>query len=146
MFKDDAPEPKISFLVQPLAGDLTSVSITLDGPPVQTTAGGNLGSGRIDWPGAQHEAKLSGGQPGQERTLVGPFSGPWAVFQLFSAADDLTRVGSSVNVSWDLSARRGAAPGGAKVVVQILTAGPEVTVLKKGFLAASDVCSTDIAK
>jgi type VI protein secretion system component VasK len=147
MFKDESQEPHISFNVQPIPGDFTSVTLTLDGPPVRSTVGGNLGSGRIDWPGAQHEAKLTAGQAGQEGMIAGPFSGPWAVFQLFGAADDWARVGSTVNVTWNLAARRGTgASAGAKVVVQILAAGPEATVLRRGSLSGFDVCSGDIAR
>jgi type VI secretion system protein ImpL len=147
MFKDDTPEPHISFQVQPLPGELPSVSIALDGPPVRSTTGGNSEMARIDWPGTQHEARLSAGPIGQERTIAGPFNGPWAVFQLFNAADEWKTVGSTVNVGWDLAARRGAAANTAlKVIVQLVAAGPEATLLRKGSLAGADVCTTDIAR
>ncbi|MDQ2667519.1 MAG: hypothetical protein M3Z05_16100 [Gemmatimonadota bacterium] len=80
--------------------------------------------------------------------MVGPYSGPWAVFQLFNAADEWRQVPAGYRVGWELATRaqRVTLPGGqsAKIVVQIDN-GPAATVLRKGFFAGSQ-CSGDIAQ
>ena len=149
MFKDDSPEPHLSFTVQPVPGDpFSSVSVSLDGEVVRSATNGNVETARIDWPGGQHEAKLSASNGGQELTMVGPYSGPWAVFQLFNAADDWKPAGNGYRVGWELATRTQRATtatgAAAKIIVQI-DAGPASTVLKKGFFAGSE-CGGDIAR
>jgi type VI secretion system protein ImpL len=149
MFKDDSPEPHLSFTVQPAPSEpFSSVSISLDGEVIRSTVNGNSSSARIDWPAAGHEAKLSAGNGGPDLTMVGPYSGPWAVFQLFNAADEWRQVPTGYRVGWELATRgqRVTLPGGqgAKIVVQIDN-GPAATVLRKGFFAGA-TCSGDIAQ
>jgi type VI protein secretion system component VasK len=149
MFKDDTPEPHLSFTVQPMPSEaFSSVAISLDGELVRSSASGNVSSARVDWPGAGHEAKLSAQLGTTEATLVGPYTGPWAVFQLFAVADEWKAAANGWRVGWELSTRaqRAQLPngGGAKVIVQ-LDAGPAATVLRKGFFAGAD-CGGDIAK
>jgi len=149
LYKNDSPDPHLSVTVQPMPGDaFQSVSVSLDGEVVRSTANGNTESARIDWPGVQHEAKLGAGNGGPEITMVGPFSGPWAVFQLFNAADDWKPAGNAFMVGWELATRtqrattaRGTA---AKITVQV-DAGAAAPVLRKGFFAGAD-CGGNIAK
>jgi len=150
MFKDDSPEPHLSFQVQPVPGEpFSTVSVSLDGELVRSRSGGNVETARIDWPGNQHEAKLSGGTGGAELTLVGPYSGPWAVFQLFNAADDWKSAGpTAYRVGWELATRSQrvttASGGAARVVVQI-DAGAATAVLRKGFFVGAG-CPGNIAQ
>jgi type VI secretion system protein ImpL len=149
MFKDDSPEPHLSFTVQPMPSEaFSSVAISLDGEVVRSSASGNVSSARVDWPGAGHEARLSASLGTTEATLVGPYAGPWAVFQLFGVADEWKPAPNGYRVGWELSTRaqRAQLPtgGGAKVIVQI-DAGPAATVLRKGFFSGAD-CTGDIAK
>ncbi len=149
LYKNDSPDPHLSVTVQPVPGDaFTTVSVSLDGEVVRSSANGNTESARIDWPGVQHEAKLSAGNNGPEITMVGPYSGPWAVFQLFNAADDWKPAGNAFLVGWELATRtqrattaRGTA---AKITVQV-DAGAGSAVLRKGFFAGSD-CGGNIAR
>ncbi|MEO7084310.1 MAG: ImcF-related family protein [Gemmatimonadaceae bacterium] len=149
MFKDDSPEPHLSFTVQPMPSEaFTSVTLSLDGEVLRSSASGNVASARVDWPGAGHEAKLAAQLGTTEATLVGPYTGPWAVFQLFAVADEWKPAASGFRVGWELSthAQRAQLPNGsgAKVIVQI-DAGPASTVLRKGFFSGSE-CAGDIAK
>jgi type VI secretion system protein ImpL len=149
LFKDDSPEPHVSFTVQPVADELPSVSVSLDGNVVRSTKGGNIETARIDWPGPQHEAKLSANIGGQELTMVGPFTGTWAVFQLFNQADSWNPAGNGYRVGWDLATRtqRATTSSGAsaKIVVQLVDAGAVASALRKGFFAGAD-CGGDIAR
>ena len=149
LFKDDSPDPHLAFTVQPIPGDpFSNVSVSLDGEVVRSSANGNMETARIDWPGVQHEAKLSAGTGGAELTMVGPYSGPWAVFQLFNAADDWKPSGNGFRVGWELATRtqRATTANGAaaKIIVQV-DAGSAATVLRKGFFAGAD-CGGNIAR
>ncbi|MDB4898252.1 MAG: ImcF domain protein, partial [Gemmatimonadetes bacterium] len=149
LFKDDSPDPHLTFTVAPTPSEaFTSVLVSLDGEAVRSSTSGNLATARIDWPGAAHEAKLAAGLGTTEVTLVGPYSGPWAVFQLFAAADEWRQVPNGYRVGWELStrARRAELPTGtsAKVIVQI-DAGPAATLLRKGFFAGAE-CPGEIAR
>ena len=149
IFLNDSPEPHLTFTVQPAPSEpFSSVSISLDGEVIRSVTNGNVSSARIDWPSAGHEAKLSAGNGGPDITMVGPYSGPWAVFQLFNAADEWRQMANGYRVGWELATRaqRVTLPGGqsAKIVVQIDN-GPAATVLRKGFFAGSS-CVGDIAQ
>ena len=149
MFLNDSPEPHLTFTVQPAPSEpFSSVSISLDGEVIRSVTNGNVSSARIDWPSAGHEAKLSAGNGGPDITMVGPYSGPWAVFQLFNAADEWRQAPAGYRVGWELATRaqRVTLPGGqsAKIVVQIDN-GPAASVLRKGFFAGAS-CSGDIAQ
>ena len=149
MFKDDAQQPHLSFTVGPLPGDpFPTVTITLNGETIRSTASGNMESARIDWVGAAKEAKLTASSGGPEFQIAGPFNGPWAAFQLFYAADDWQPSPNGYRVGWGLSTanqRVAAANGrGAKVTVQ-LDGAPAGVVLRKTFFAGSE-CSGDVAR
>ncbi len=106
MFKDDSPEPHLTFTVQPMPSEtFSSVSLSIDGDVVKSSAGGNVSSARFDWPGAGHESKLSALLGTTEVTLVGPYTGPWAVFQLFAVADEWKPVPNGNRVGWELGTR-----------------------------------------
>ncbi len=149
LFMNDSPEPHFTFTVQPAPSEpFSSVSISLDGEVIRSTVSGNSSSARIDWPAAGHEARLSAGNGGPDVTMVGPYSGPWAVFQLFNAADEWRQLPTGYRVGWDLATRGQrvilANGQGAKIVVQIDN-GPAAAVLRKGFFAGSQ-CPGDIAQ
>ena len=138
------PGAALSFTVQPMPSEqFASVAVSLDGEVLRSSSTGNLSSARIDWPGAGHEAKLCASLGATEVTLVGPYAGQWAVFQLFHAADEWKPAAGGFRVGWELDTRaqraQVATGGGAKVIVQI-DAGPAATVLRKGFFAGAD-CS-----
>jgi type VI secretion system protein ImpL len=149
MFKDDSPEPHLSFTVQPIPTEaLPTVMLSLDGEPIRSSASGNISQARIDWPGSAHEAKLTAGIGAAEVTLVGPYSGPWAVFQLFAVADEWRSVPNGYRVGWELTTRTQRAAlaggGGAKAVAQIEPPAA-ATVLRRGAFAGAE-CAGDIAK
>jgi type VI secretion system protein ImpL len=149
VFKDDAQQPHLSFTVGPLPGDpFSTVTITLNGETIRASSNGNMESARIDWIGAAREAKLAASSGGPEFLIAGPYSGPWAVFQLFYAADDWQPSPNGYRVGWSLSTqsqRVAAANGrGAKVTVQ-LDGAPAGVVLRKTFFAGSE-CSGDVAR
>lgn len=149
MFKDDAQQPHLSFTVSPVPGDpFSTVTISLNGETIRSSANGNVESARIDWTGAAREAKLAASNGGPEFLIAGPFSGPWAAFQLFYAADDWQQSQNGYRVGWGLSTssqRVASANGrGAKVTVQV--DGPAAgVVLRKSFFAGAE-CSGEIAK
>lgn len=151
MFKDNSQDPHLSVTIAPVPTEaFTTVAVSLDGEVVRSSLNGNQASARIDWPGAGHEAKLAAGLGSTEATVVGPFTGPWAVFQLFAAADEWKSVPNGYRVGWEIGTRGQRAVltggGGAKVIVQVLDAGgPTSAMLRKGFFAGSD-CSGDIAR
>ena len=147
--RDDSQQPHLSFSVQPMPGDpFSSVTISLNGEVIRSTAGGNLESARIDWIRYPREAKLAAGNGGPDLTMVGPFNGAWALFQLFNAADDWKQNGNGYRVGWELSTRaqRVALPNGgaAKIAVQ-LDGAAAAPVLRKGFFSGAE-CSGEIAR
>lgn len=149
LFKDNPAEPRMSVNVQPSPAEpFASVSLTLDGDIVRSTTSGNMQSARIDWPSAGRDVKLSGGGIGSELNLVGPFTGTWAIFHLFNAADEWRPAGPNIRVGWEISTRtqRATTATGqsAKVILQIDN-GPAATVLRKGFFAGSS-CEGDVAR
>src|SRR6185436_8734053 len=89
LFANGAQSPSLSFTLQPMLSEgTTGVVVTAEGDVVRATRN-SLQSTRIDWPApANHEAKLAVqlGSP-TEITLVGPYSGTWALFQMFYGAD-----------------------------------------------------------
>jgi type VI secretion system protein ImpL len=149
MYKDNSADPHISFTVAPQPTEaFTTVAVSLDGELVRSSLTGNQSSARIDWPGAGHEAKLSAGFGSTEAMVAGPFTGPWAVFQLFALADEWKSAPGGVRVGWDVGTRgqRGVLTGGGapKVILQI-DAGPAATMLRKGFFSGAE-CGGDIAR
>jgi type VI protein secretion system component VasK len=56
----------------------------------------------LSWDGDPGEVRLLGRVDGVERTLLGPFSGSWALFRLFMASEEWARDGSRYVVTWSL--------------------------------------------
>jgi len=145
MFKDNSPQPHLAFTVQPVAAEpFTTVTLTLDGEIVRSSTSGNVASIMIDWPRAARDVKLSAGAGGAEPFTVGPFSGPWALFQLFNNADDAWRpVASGYRVGWEVGTR--AQRSGARITLEVSNLGAAAPLLKKGYFGAPD-CFGDIAR
>jgi type VI secretion system protein ImpL len=149
LFKDDRPDPHLSFTVQPMPADpFPSVTIYLDGEKVRSTSSGSLVSVNIEWPGTQGYGALSAGNSGQELQLL-TFSGPWAVFQLFNKADSWSPSSNGYRVGWayEVAGQRATTAGGAaaRIVVQLTDAGGASTVLRKGLFSGVD-CPAAIAR
>jgi type VI secretion system protein ImpL len=152
LFKDNSPEPRLSFTVQPVAAEpFTSVTLTLDGEIVRSSTGGNVASIMIDWPRTARDVKLSAGAGGTEPFTVGPYTGPWALFQLFNNADDAWRptAAGGYRVGWEVGTRaqRGAvtATSGARITLEVMNLGAGAQVLRRGFLSAP-ACGGDLAR
>jgi type VI protein secretion system component VasK len=153
MFKDNSAEPHLAFTVSPVPSEsFASVSVSLDGEVIRSRAGGNVEIVQISWPGgAQHEAKLSAALgTGAELAMVGPYSGTWAVFQLFYLADDWREIpGKGYRVGWELTTRaqRATLPSGqsARITIEVTGNMAALAVLRKGAFAGAD-CGGDIAR
>jgi type VI secretion system protein ImpL len=150
MFKDNSSEPRLSFMVQPIAAEpFTSVTLTLDGEIVRSSTGGNVASIMIDWPRTARDVKLSAGAGGAEPFTVGPFTGPWALFQLFNNADDAWRpIATGYRVGWEVGTRAqrsGATAAGARITLAVTNLGAGAQVLRRGFLSAP-VCGGELAR
>ena len=147
LFASGTPEPRYSITVKPQLSDGTSaVAITLEGDNVRSSR--NLQSQRIDWPGTSHEARLSAQIGSQDWNLVGPFNSPWAMFQLFYAADTWLSVGSAMRAEWNLrSGTQGISlPSGAALKVSVdITPAASAVILRKGYLASMS-CSGEAAR
>ena len=137
LFEGNSPDPHFSVHVKPMLADGTNgVTVTLEGTPVRVTR--NLGQNQeIDWPSTTHEAKLEAQLGNLPVTLVGPYNGPWAMFQLFYDADAWQQLGDSARAEWTLrTGRQGVSlPGGGalKVMVNVVPAS-KAAVLKRGYL------------
>jgi type VI secretion system protein ImpL len=139
LFAGGAQEPHLSVTVQPqLSEGTTSVALTLEGEVVRASRN-SLQATRVDWPGINHDAKLSA-QFGSaaEATLVGPYAGPWALFQLFYDADAWQPAGAASRAEWSLRTRgQGVSlPGGAALKVSVdVSPAPVAAVLRRGYFA-----------
>jgi type VI protein secretion system component VasK len=131
-----------------VADGTNGVTITLEGMPVRATRNGTMQNQEIDWPGLGHEAKLEALMENTPWTLVGPYNGPWALFQLFYQADSWQLVGDSLRAGWTLrTARQGVSlPGGGapKIVVNVFPAA-KAAILKSGYLSGMQ-CVSDAAR
>jgi type VI protein secretion system component VasK len=150
LYANDSPDPHLTMQVTPVASDqFPAVAIDLDGMQMRSSRNGNSESARVSWPGSAHEAKLSANIGPQEYTIAGPYSGQWALFQLFNQADEWTPQGSGYRVGWELrtSAQRAVSQTGAsaKATIQIDVPANIMLVLKKGFFAGAD-CGGNIAQ
>jgi type VI secretion system protein ImpL len=149
LFEGGSAAPHYSMRVKPMVADGTNgVTITLESTPVRAIRGGTSQNQEIDWPGAGHEAKLEAQLGNTPWTLVGPYTGPWALFQLFYDADSWQQVGDSARAEWTLrTGRQGVSlPGGGspKIMVNVLPAAKAV-VLRRGYLGAMQ-CGGDAAR
>ncbi|HEY7237355.1 MAG TPA: ImcF-related family protein [Gemmatimonadaceae bacterium] len=148
LFAGGTPDPHFSITVKPIVADGTNgVSIMLEGDEVRATK--TLAQQqRIDWPAATHDAKLSAQLGTLQATLVGPYSGPWAMFQLFYAADNWQPIGTAMRAEWSLrSGTQGISlPGGAALKVSVdVSPASAAAVLKRGYLAGAE-CTGDAAR
>ena len=147
LYANGTQDPHYSITVKPQLSDGTSaVSIMLEGETVRSSR--NVMTQRIDWPATNHEARLSAQFGATELTLIGPFNGPWALFQLFYAADAWLPVGQALRAEWmPRTGAQGAslANGAAlKVQVDVLPANAAV-ILRKGYFAGAQ-CSGEAAR
>ena len=124
LFAGGTPDPRMEFKVKPIFSEGTNgVQLQLEGDLVEVK-GNNLAYTRtIDWPGTTHDGRLSVLLGGLQANVVGPFNGPWAMFQIFYAADSWQLVGQVSRAEWILrSGTQGISlPGGAplKVTVEV---------------------------
>ena len=138
LFSSGTPDPKLEFRVRPLFADGTNgVQLMLEGVLVE--AGKNLARTQtIDWPSNAHDARLSVVLGTLQANLVGPFNGPWALFQVFHAADSWQPVGTASRAEWVLrSGTQGISlPGGAPLKVSVdVTPVNAANVLRRNFFA-----------
>ena len=148
LFAGGAQEPRLSITVQPQLGEgITSVTLQLEDDVVRSS--GNLQSRRVDWPGAKHDAKLAaqlGG--GADVTIVGPYAGSWALFQLFYDADAWQAAGSAMRAEWTLRTRAQGVSlpsGGALRIAVDVSPANVAAVLRRNFFAGVD-CGGDAAR
>jgi type VI secretion system protein ImpL len=138
LFASGTPDPKLEFKVKPLFAEGTNgVQLMLEGDLVEATK--NLTRTQtIDWPANAHDARLSVVLGTLQANLVGPFNGPWALFQVFHAADSWQQVGPASRAEWVLrSGTQGVSlPGGAplKVSVDVIPVNA-ANVLRKTYFA-----------
>jgi type VI protein secretion system component VasK len=133
--------------VEPQLTEGTSaVAIQLEGDVVRSSR--NLQSQRVDWPAMNHETRLSATLGTAEVNLVGPLNSPWALFQLFYAADSWLQVGTAARAEWTLrTGSQGISlPSGAALKVSVdVTPAASAVVLRKGYFASMD-CSGEAAR
>jgi hypothetical protein len=126
-----------------VADGTNSTTITLESTPVRATRN-SAQIQLVEWPALGHEAKLEAQLGNLPVTLVGPYNGPWAMFQLFYDADAWQQVGDSARAEWTLrTGRQGISlPGGAalKVMVNVFPAA-KAAILKRGYLGGMDCVS-----
>jgi type VI protein secretion system component VasK len=148
LFAGGAQEPHLAVTVAPQRTEgTTSVALMLEGDVVRTA--GNVQTTRIDWPGVSHDAKLSAQFAGAtEVTLVGPYAGPWSLFQLFYDADSWQPMGPANRAEWTLRTRgQGVTvPGGPSLKVAVdVSPSTVATVLRRGFFAGAE-CVGEVAR
>jgi type VI secretion system protein ImpL len=103
---DDRPEVDFSFRPR-FSERVQELTLVVDGVTNQFTPISNQ-TLVLSWDGDPGEVRLLGRVDGVERTLLGPFSGSWALFRLFMAADRWTRDGSRYLVTWSLPVAGGS--------------------------------------
>jgi type VI protein secretion system component VasK len=126
------------------------VAINLDGMLMRSTRNGNSESARVTWPGqTAHQAKLSANIGPQEYTIAGPYTGQWAIFQLFNQADEWTPQGNGFRVGWELrtAGQRALSQTGtsAKATVQIDVPAAVIPIFRRGFFGGAE-CGGAIAQ
>jgi type VI secretion system protein ImpL len=148
LFAGGTPDPHFSITVRPqLAEGTNGVAVMLEGDEVRASRTLTQ-SQRIDWPAANHDAKLSAQLGSVQATIIGPYNGPWAMFQLFYAADSWQPVGAASRAEWTLrSGTQGISlPGGAALKVSVdVTPSTSAAVLHKGYLAGAQ-CTGEAAR
>lgn len=146
LYSDNAVDPHLSFTIAPRVGAASDVRIALDGESARARAGGNSETVRIVWPGREHSASLTA-NVGNQVITVGPYAGPWAVFQLFNASDTwdtsfgppltLQIMNRGYVVGWDLQKRSATSlpgsPADTRALVEIGGPSLSLQVLRKAF-------------
>jgi len=121
LFSSGTPDPKLEIKVKPAFAEGTNgVQLMLEGDLVEATR--NLTRTQtIDWPAPNHDARLSVILGSLQANLIGPYSGPWALFQVFYAADSWQQAGPVSRAEWILrSGTQGISlPGGAPLKVSV---------------------------
>jgi type VI secretion system protein ImpL len=97
---DDRPEVDFSFRPR-FSERVQELTLMVDGATNRFTPISNQ-TLVLSWDGDPGEVRLLGRVDGVERTLLGPFSGSWALFRLFMAAEEWARDGSRYVVTWSL--------------------------------------------
>lgn len=151
VYAGDSPDPRLTMQVTPLASEqFPAVAIDLDGMVMRSTRNGNSESARVTWPGqTAHQAKLSANIGPQEYTIAGPYTGQWAIFQLFNQADEWTPQGNGFRVGWELrtAGQRALSQTGtsAKATVQIDVPASVIPIFRRGFFGGAE-CGGAIAQ
>jgi len=138
LFSGGTPEPRLEIKVKPWFVEGTNgVQLMLEGGTVTATKAMTL-TQTIDWPSPNQTARLSVILGSIQANLIGPYSGPWSMFQLFYAADNWQVVGPVSRAEFNLrSGTQGISlPGGAalKVVVDV-TPFAAANVLHRSYFA-----------
>lgn len=145
LFKDGST-PRLDILARLISSATAPfIGLTVSGVMLRAEAGENVAA-HLDWPGSGGEAKLEAGSTTIE-TIAGPYTGPWAVFQLFGAADVVTPApDGSTAFAWTPRTRDPKAQQGSpqRVTVRI-AAGPAATALRNGFFSSVS-CGGEAAK
>ncbi|HEY2377823.1 MAG TPA: ImcF-related family protein [Gemmatimonadaceae bacterium] len=121
LFAGGTPDPKLEFRVAPIFTPGTNgVQVMLEGTLVETR-GGNTLTQTIDWPATNHDGRVSVLLGQLPYNVVGPFSSPWTVFQVFYAADSWQQIGQVSRAEWILrSGTQGVSlPNGATLKVSV---------------------------
>ena len=149
LFANGGQDPLLEIRVKPLFTEGTNaVQLTLENQTIQVTR--SLASRQtVDWPGPNHETKLAVQLGTLNATLVGPYNSPWAMFQLFHAADSWQQVADTSRAEWVLrSGAQGISlPGGGalKVAVDVYPARA-AAVLNKSFFGGGLECVGEAAR
>jgi len=141
LFANGGQDPLFEIRVKPLFAEGTNgVQLTLEGQTIDVSRTVSRRQ-TIDWPAINHEAKLVAQLGSLNATLVGPYSGPWAMFQLFHGADSWQQVADTSRAEWVLrSGAQGISlPGGAPLKVSVdITPARAAAVLNKSFFAGME--------
>ncbi|HTR78823.1 MAG TPA: ImcF-related family protein [Gemmatimonadaceae bacterium] len=139
---------RFSLTVTPQPSDAADeVALSYDGETIKSARRGKTQTAKLTWPGVGHETKLSATLGSTELTLVGPFTGPWALIQLFYSADTWTPSGDGYRVEWSprTAGQRMTLPNGSALKIAMdVNAGAATPLLRRGTFAGA--CSGDIAK
>jgi len=135
--------PHLSYNMRALPSEgLKSMTLRLDGQTLKSSGSGGP-STQFSWPGATHEARLSGSLGGGEFGFE-TYDGLWAVFRFFGDADRSTPTGSGYTFEWVPRQGQQRQPmtlenGKPLTVRYFLEMNPPI--FQKGFLAGYDCVS-----
>jgi type VI secretion system protein ImpL len=132
----DGSTPRLTIKAVPLSSR-TSGSIALAANGVLNRSGAPF-----DWPGTGGDVKLVAVD--SDTTIAGPYSGPWAIFRLFSTADDATP-GPDGSVTFRWLERKGKMVNPNPKASVRVEAGPAAIALRNGFFSGVS-CGGEAAK